>query len=236
MTLRSAWLAAAVLGAVLAGCSSDDPSVVEPPPATATPSTSAPTSTPAPDPDPAGEACPDPVDQTLDDDIDGDGQSETVHLRAVREPFANFVGLCAGDELLSEVDVGGMAPSLAGTFDIDRNGTREVFVVDTSAIAEIYVAVTLIGGQLQLTTVLLERGLDSEIGEPFNGGSFHCADPGDGAVLASSTFRAVGDQVEVVTEVIGLDGLEAVVEESDEQLLDPEEAYSFWSRPNGCFD
>ena len=179
----------------------------------------------------AGGSCPDQADEVMHSDVDGDGTVDRVYLRR-DNTGAILIGLCGGNLAVAELDVGGTETSIAGLFDVDQ----EIFVVDTSAQSVIYSAVTSTPAGLAMTTMLVERTIGTDGGDPFYATSFSCAGPPESLELITTEYEPAEDRERLTASLLGLDGTRMTTTVIEISEVDPAEALAHWNDSGGCFD
>jgi len=165
-------------------------------------------------------------------DVDGDGSDDDIYLVPGNDGYD--LAVCSGT-VQASVDIGGgnKPPNFAGTFDIDGNGTREIFYSGAAGIGVIYFAVELVDGDLvpidYSLPVVLESG-DAET--PITGSSFICND--DEIMVTSFEPAGEGDVI-TLTPVTLSDGEMA---ETPEGPIEASAAYAYsvWQAFSGCFE
>ena len=174
--------------------------------------------------------CAPDADEQTGFDLDGDGDLDTVYLR--RDANTVLLGVC-GAGIEGEVEVGGQNTTIAGTFDVNRDGLDEVFVFDTAAWGQIHQAVTIVAGAPALTDLEIRFGAigDQPDGE-WTGWAFRCND--QTGELTSTTYEPSGARQSIVGSVVDLDGTSATWAETFRMESDRDEAYSAWGEQDFC--
>jgi len=199
-----------------------------------TSSTSPPTSTTVTTVAPASSkrSCTDYGEPEATVDISGDGIEDNIYMNQ-RDDGGYDLVVC-GEDLQTSIDVGGQnkPPFYVGSYDIDGNGTQELFYSAATGHGVIYFAATLIDGVLQPVDyswpVILESG---DAATPLTGSSFSCSERG----IAALTFEPAGTDVRVSSVTVTLQDGVVTTSPEDPIVLPADQAFALWRDHDSCF-